>query len=65
MSGEIVNLRRARKAAGRGKAEAAAAENRAAFGLSAAERARLEAEKVRRVQQLDQHKLTPAPSTKS
>ncbi len=62
MSGDVVNLRRARKAAQRGKAEAQAAQNRAAFGLSAAERARLEGgEAARGVQQLDQHKLTSAP----
>lgn len=65
MSGDVVNLRRARKAAERGKAEATAAENRAAFGLSAAERARLKAEQARGVQRLDHHKLTSAPSTKS
>jgi hypothetical protein len=61
VSADLVNLRRARKAARRGKAEAKAAENRAAFGLSAAERERLKVEKERGVRQLDQHRLTPSP----
>jgi hypothetical protein len=60
VSAELVNLRRARKAARRGKAEAEAAQNRVAFGLSAAERQRLKAERDRAVRQLDQHELTPS-----
>jgi hypothetical protein len=59
VSANVVNLRRARKAAKRDKAEAQAAENRTAFGLSAAERERLGAEKQRRAKHLDQHRLTP------
>jgi hypothetical protein len=47
---EIVNLRRARKAAARGKQEAEAAANRAKFGQTKAGRkmAQGEAEKVRK-----------------
>jgi hypothetical protein len=59
VSAEIVNLRRIRKAARRDKAEAQAAENRAAFGLSTAERERLGAEKQRGAKHLDQHRLSP------
>jgi hypothetical protein len=61
VSGEIVNLRQARKAARRVKAEAEAAENRAAFGSTAAERERLKMEKHRGAKHLDQHRLTTTP----
>lgn len=46
--GELVSLRRARKAKGRVAAEAQAATNRAAFGRTKAQRA-LDAEERRRV----------------
>jgi len=59
VSGDVVNLRRARKAARRVKAEAQAAENRVTFGVTAAERKRSKAEKDRSGRHLDQHKLTP------
>ena len=59
MSADVVNLRRARKAAKLDKAEAQAAANRVRFGLSAAERKRLKAEQGRGVRHLDQHKLAP------
>ena len=59
MSADLVNLRRARKIAQRKKGDAIAAENRAAFGLSAAERERLKVEKDRGVRHLDRHRLTP------
>jgi hypothetical protein len=59
VSAEVVNLRRARKAARREKADAQAAENRIAFGVSSAERKQLEAEKQRGATHLDQHRLTP------
>ena len=62
MSANVVNLRRARKAAKRDKAEAEAAENRVSFGVSAAERKRLSAEEDRDARHLDQHKLTPSES---
>ncbi|MFM7612472.1 MAG: DUF4169 family protein [Alphaproteobacteria bacterium] len=45
--GEIVNLKRARKMKAREAAEAKAAENRAQYGQTKAERARLAAEKAK------------------
>jgi hypothetical protein len=65
VSADIVNLRRARKVARRAKAETNAAENRLAFGLSGAERERLKAEKAGAARLLDQHRLTPTPSSKA
>lgn len=62
MSGEIINLRRVRKAARRAKAETEAAASRIAFGGSAAERERLKAEKDRGARHLDQHRRTPTKS---
>jgi Domain of unknown function (DUF4169) len=59
VSADVVNLRRARKAAKRAKAEAEAAANRTAFGTSGAERARIKDEKQRGERHLDQHRLTP------
>jgi hypothetical protein len=59
VSADVVNLRRARKAARRKKGDTIAAENRAAFGLSASERERLKGEKDRGARRLDQHRLTP------
>jgi hypothetical protein len=44
---EIVNLNRARKAKARDAAETKAAENRAKYGQTKAERARLSAEKAK------------------
>ena len=44
---EIVNLNRARKVKARDAAEAKAAENRAKYGQTKAERARLAAEKAK------------------
>ena len=58
MSADVVNLRRARKAAKRDKAEAQAAEKRIVFAVSAVERERLRAEKHRDEKHLDQHRLT-------
>lgn len=62
MSADVVNLRRARKAAKREKAEAEAAENRIAFGVSAEERERLQEQKRRGEKHLDQHRLPPSKS---
>ena len=45
--GEIVNLNRARKAKARDAAEIKAAENRARYGQTKAERARLASEKAK------------------
>ncbi|GAC1557458.1 MAG: hypothetical protein NVS2B5_19550 [Beijerinckiaceae bacterium] len=63
MSADIVNLRRARKAASRRKSEADAAANRASFGRSAAERTRAAAEGQQNAKHLDQHRLSPANPT--
>ena len=46
--GEIVNLNRARKAKARDAAETKAAENRAKYGQTKTERARLASEKAKR-----------------
>jgi hypothetical protein len=62
VSGDVVNLRRARKAARRKQTEAEAAKNRVSFGLSAAERERLKAERQRGAKHLDHHRLTPTKS---
>lgn len=51
--GEVVNLRRARKARARGTAETTAATNRTAFGRSKAERAATAAEAARLERGLD------------
>jgi hypothetical protein len=63
VTADLVNLRRVRKAAQRKKAEAVAAKNRAALGLSAAERKRVKTETDRGVRHLDQHRLTSPPKT--
>jgi hypothetical protein len=63
VTADLVNLRRVRKAAQRKKAEAVAAENRAALGLSAAERKRVKTETDRGVRHLDQHRLTSPAKT--
>jgi hypothetical protein len=51
--GEVVNLRRARKARDRAGKETTAAANRAAFGRSKAEKARDTEEVARRARLLD------------
>ena len=56
MTGEIVNLRRVRKAAARQSAQAKAAENRAVFGQSPAARKALEREAALARAKLDGHK---------
>jgi hypothetical protein len=62
VSADVVNLRRARKAAMRKQTEAKAAKNRVSFGLSATERERLKAERQRGAKHLDHHRLTPSKS---
>jgi hypothetical protein len=57
MTAEIVNLRKARKAKARAADEARAAENRALFGRSKAERKATEAEKDLTLRRLDGHRL--------
>ncbi|WP_349371182.1 DUF4169 family protein [Salinarimonas sp.] len=56
MSAEIVNLRRARKAKAREKAEETAAQNRATFGRSKAERDREAAAKALETRRIDGHR---------
>lgn len=56
---EIVNLRLARKAKARKAAEAGAAENRARFGRTGAEKARDRAEAAARERALDGARLDP------
>jgi hypothetical protein len=55
--GEIVNLRRARKALERRKDEARAEENRVRFGLSKAERQLSEKIKTQAERRLESHRL--------
>lgn len=55
--GEIVNLRRARKAQARRKDEAQAQDNRVRHGLSKAERNLAEARRAQATQLLDGHRL--------
>lgn len=54
--GEIVNLRRARKAKARSAKDAEAAENRAKFGATKPERERRAAEAELAAKRLDGHK---------
>ncbi|TCT02490.1 uncharacterized protein DUF4169 [Aquabacter spiritensis] len=61
--GEIVNLRRVRKAKARGKAEDQAAQNRIAFGRTKAERAAQDLERQQRTRRLDGHLLTEREKT--
>lgn len=56
---EIVNLRRARKARDRVSDDARAAENRAKFGRTKAERERIDAEGKLGMSRLDGHKREP------
>ena len=55
--GDVVNLRQARKRAKRVREADAAAENRAAFGLTKAERRKIEAERDKAGRALDSHRL--------
>jgi hypothetical protein len=57
--GEIVNLRRARKGKKRDEAAGAAAERRARFGRSKAERVLEQAGKAKRARDLDHARLEP------
>lgn len=54
---EIVNLRTARKRAARSKAEAHAAEQRLAHGVSKVEHDRVAADREKARQSLDQHHI--------
>jgi hypothetical protein len=55
--GDLLNLRRARKSRDRKRKEAEAAENRIAFGLTKAERRRLDSERDKVERDLEGHKL--------
>ena len=55
MSGEVVNLNKARKAKAKADAASRAQENRARFGLAKAEKVRRAAEAERRARELDGH----------
>jgi hypothetical protein len=55
--GEVVNLRRARKAQARRQDEAQAQDNRVRHGLSKAERSLAEARRAKAAQLLDGHRL--------
>lgn len=62
--GDVVNLRRARKARDRTSAEAQAAQNRIEFGRTKAERKLTEAEKTLAKRRLEGHRLTDDPDGK-
>jgi hypothetical protein len=55
--GRVVNLRQARKRRDREREAAAAAENRIVFGMTKAERRKVEAERAKTERALDSHKL--------
>ncbi|OYX87559.1 MAG: hypothetical protein B7Y75_01910 [Azorhizobium sp. 35-67-5] len=55
--GEVINLRKARKSVLRAEAEVKAAENRALFGLTRAEREARRAEKDLQARRLEGHAL--------
>lgn len=59
MSGDIINLRQARKARKRRDKDARAAENRVVFGRTKAERDKVRAESERAKAQVDAHQLRP------
>lgn len=59
MGGELINLRRARKAKARAQAAAEADVRRAQFGRSKADKAQSEAERRREADGLDAHRLDP------
>lgn len=54
---DVVNLRRARKSRERRREEANAANNRTAFGMTKAERRRLDNEREKTGRNLDGHRL--------
>lgn len=62
--GDVVNLRRARKARDRASAEAKAEQNRIEFGRTKAERKLTEAEKTLAERRLEGHRLPDDPDGK-
>ena len=63
MSGDVVNLNKARKARIRAESSAKAVTNRAIFGRSKTERSRAEAAIDKAARNLDGHRLDPASKT--
>lgn len=59
--GEIVNLRRSRKAQDRRRKEAKATENRVLFGMTRAERLGIELERAKADRDLEARKIMPVP----
>jgi hypothetical protein len=62
VTGEIVNLRRARKAKARATSAAEAAGNRARFGRALSERTQTAAAALAATRHLDGHRLSPEES---
>lgn len=62
--GDVVNLRRARKARDRASAEAQAEQNRITFGRTKAERELSKAEKTLAERRLEGHRLEGDPDSK-
>lgn len=58
--GDIINLRRVKKAKARSEAEAQAAQNRIAFGRSKAERKLTQAQGELEQRRIDAHKREPS-----
>lgn len=61
-SGQVINLRRARKQRSREAKAQEAAERRAKFGLPKAEKAHQADARIRDGKHLDDHRLHPAPT---
>jgi hypothetical protein len=57
--GDLINLRQARKRRRRERDAASAAENRASFGMTKAERRKVEAEREKATRSLDAHLREP------
>lgn len=64
MTGEIINFRKAKKAADRIAKEKTAAENRVKFGRSKADRQRLDAEEEIKRKRIDQHLIEAGATAK-
>jgi hypothetical protein len=64
MSGEIVNLRMARKRRGRAQAEAAAEANRVKFGRSKEDRQLSEAQRELEARRIEGHRRDQEPEAK-
>jgi hypothetical protein len=62
---EIVNLRQWRKRQARSDSEEGAAQNRARFGQTKADKARQKSSKTQSARHLDQHLLDPEPDDRA